>query len=308
MPDRAVPPVWDVETLSTDRLTAIADFVAQRNAEGGSQYRAAVAKSVTDVEALFSFTDDLRTFGTGVALASHPSLSGIARYLCGPPVSGDDLDTIAGAKLAGRSRLSIEDAQRIEGVILVAIDRDRFPWVGRTAREPSAIEREVGVRWTAGLKAAQEVATGRRGISSKRQQEAVRKMLRGIGNPTFNGVRRRNINSIRDLAPGEYVESECSVRGSNCDVAIAAHDGRLVLVEAKVSNSGVNSYKRLIHECGQKATHWRQEFGNEAITVAVLSGVFELKNLTTAQLRGAPIVLFWEHHLDAFGDFLRAAT
>lgn len=305
MPGRVHPPAWNEDTLRNDRLEAIANFVRERTAEGGARYRAILEKSLADAQALFLASNDLQDFGSGTVLATRPNLSAIARYLCGPPISADDLDTIAGEKLAMRKRLTIEDARRLESVIKTSMDRDRFPWLfDPTSRAPTVTEREVGIKWTAGLKAAQEVATGRRGESSKRQQQAVRALLKQLG---FTPVRKREVNSVRDLDPGEYCETEVRVVGTNCDVAIGLWDGWLLLCECKVSNSGVNSVKRLNRECGDKAATWRNAFGSQAITAAVLAGVYELHNLLAAQHGPHPVVIFWEHRLSALADFVKRA-
>lgn len=299
------PPVWDAETLKRDLLKGIADFVRDRTAEGGARYRAAFAKNLADVESLFEATNDLREFATGVALAARPPLSHVARYLCGPPISADDLNTIAGTTLASRKRLDEELALRTATVIRQALDPERFPWLFEDPpNNPTPAEREIALRWTAGLKAAQEVQTGRRGESAKRQQARVRDLLAGLG---FVPVRRREVNSVRDVDPGEFLAQETRVRTLNCDVPICLRDGRLLLIECKVSNSAVNSYKRLNHECGNKASTWRSAFGDEAITAAVLSGVFSLQNLLDAQAARNPVVIFWEHDLTPLADFIEAA-
>lgn len=82
----------------------------------------------------------------------------------------------------------------------------------------------------------------------------------------------------------------------------------MLLVECKVSNSEVNSYKRLNHECGDKAAKWRGAFGDEAITAAVLSRVYKLGNLLDAQGGYNPVVIFWEHDLEPLEQFLRTAV
>lgn len=269
MPGYLSPPAWDEETLKADRREAVAAFVAERSAEGGERYRTAFAKNLVEVQSLFVASNDLRDFGSGDVLSAQPKLSGVARYLCGPPISSDDLDTIAGARLAARSRLSLADAQRVEHVIEASVDRDRFPWLYDIPwRSPTDTEREIGLKWTAGLKAAQEVATGRR---------------------------------------SEFCETETRVAGSKCDVAIGLMDGRLLLCECKVSNSGVNSVKRLNRECCEKAATWRSAFGSQAITAAVLAGVYELRNLLDAQRGASPVAIFWEHRLDRLADFITHA-
>jgi hypothetical protein len=74
-----------------------------------------------------------------------------------------------------------------------------------------------------------------------------------------------------------------------------------------VSNSEVNSIKRLIHERGNKARIWTNAFGSEAIPAAVLAGVFKLTNLREAQ-ESRGIAIFWEHDLTPLATFLQNAT
>ena len=87
---------------------------------------------------------------------------------------------------------------------------------------------------------------------------------------------------------------------------VGLRDGRFLLTECKVSNSGTNSVKRLNREVGGKAGGWREAFGGRGITAAVLAGVFKLKNLKDAQKDG--VAIFWESDLEPLSDFLRAAV
>lgn len=114
----------------------------------------------------------------------------MARYLCGPPISADDLDTIAGVSFSDRKRLDPELAQAAATVIQQSPSRERFPWLfEEPPRDPTPVEREIAVRWTAGLKAAQEEQTGRRSKSSKLQQERVRDLLVRVGFSPFTVAR-----------------------------------------------------------------------------------------------------------------------
>jgi hypothetical protein len=238
-----------------------------------------------------------------VALAETPSFIPTARYLAGPPVSADDLDTLAEARIAARRRLDLDLGRKAALVIEAALDAERLPWLFETPRRPpTATERDTAVRWTAGLHTVQRVQTGRRGESSARQEEAVEKLLLSLG---FAKVAPRSINVVGGLEPGEFCR-EAQVVGTKCDIPIGLRDGRLLFVECKVSNSAINSVKRLNRETGGKAALWRREFGNRAITAAVLGGVFKLSNLRDAQQSG--VVIFWEPDLGALAEFLEAAA
>lgn len=296
-------PTWDSEALEAARRAAIEDFIAERGAEGSVPYRQAFRANVRLVTALFEQTNDLLDFGTGEALARNPGMLRAARYLGGPPVSADDLDTLADARIASRRRLDADLARRAARVVVSAMDPERFPWTFTSPqRKPTAPERRLAVRWTAGLQAAQEVQTGRRGESSVRQQQAVENLLERTG---FIRVPARPIQVTGGLAPGEFCR-ETSVVGTKCDVPVGLRDGRFLLLECKVSNSATNSVKRLNREVGGKARDWRDRFGERAVTGAVLAGVFKVKNLIDAQDVGVSI--FWERDLTPLGDFLGQAT
>ncbi len=69
-------------------------------------------------------------------------------------------------------------------------------------------------------------------------------------------------------------------------------------IECKVSNSAVNSVKRLNNDAAAKAEAWLKDFGTvQVVPAAVLSGVYKLHNLIDAQTRG--LALFWAHDLGA---------
>ncbi len=293
-----------MEELEARRREAVAMFIAQRGREGSARYREASATNRELVRALFDATDDLIDFSSGTALADSPQLLAIARYLGGPPISGDDLDTLAETRIASRRRLDPDLSRTAAGVIAATIDPERFPWLyADPPRRPTDHERDTALRWTAGLKAIQEIAMGRRSESSARQEAAVRLLLERNG---FTEVPAKPIDVTgAGLAPGEF-SKEALVVGTRADVPVGLRDGRLLLIECKVSNSAVNSVKRLNRETGGKAQHWRRELGARAVPAAVLAGVFGLSSLIAAQETG--ISIFWEHDLRALEAFLREAS
>lgn len=297
------PPVWDDAALEAHRRQAVADFIDERTNEGSVRYRTVYAANLAVVRELFAATDDLLRFTDGSALAANPKLTRTARYLGGPPISADDLDTLAATKIANRTRMDADLARKAAGVIETALDWERFPWLFETPRRtPTDAERETAIRWTAGLQTVQEVQTGRRGESAARQEQTVERTLEAVG---FAKVGRRPIDITGGLGRGEFCR-EALVVGTKCGVPVGLRDGRLLLIECKVSNSQTNSVKRLNRECGGKARTWRQAFGDRAVTAAVLSGVFKLKNLREAQANDR-VVIFWEHDLSALAAFVRAA-
>jgi hypothetical protein len=82
-------------------------------------------------------------------------------------------------------------------------------------------------------------------------------------------------------------------------------DRRCLAIECKVSNSAVNSFKRVNHEAMGKAREWLRAFGTAAVVpAAVLSGVFNTENLHAAQEGG--LYLFWAHRLDDLRSFIQS--
>ncbi|HLG68817.1 MAG TPA: XamI family restriction endonuclease [Chloroflexota bacterium] len=188
-------------------------------------------------------------------------------------------------------------------VIMSSLDPKRFPSLfGQAARKPADDEILAAQRWTAGLLAAQRAVTGRRSAAARRQEMAVEVAL--LGPPLhFAKVKARDIANAREfLAPGEFCR-QSKVGGTRADFSIGLRD-RLLLIECKASNSEVNSYKRLNHEIGDKATVWKRSFGESVVPAAVLAGVFKVDNLAEAQRSG--IAIFWEHDFGTLIDYLAA--
>jgi hypothetical protein len=295
------PPVWDDARLEADRSRAVELFIEERVAEGSLRYLGVFDANLIRVKRLFRATTDLTDLSDGTAISDEPSLLSLARYLAGPPISGDDLDTLAGMKIAKRKRITKDLAQKAASVIEAAIDERRFPWLFTTPhRRPTNAERQIAIRWTAGLKTAQEVQMSRRSESSARQEAAVISLLEKL---EFERLPIRPIGSTSVLERGKF-SGEADVAGTKCDVPAALWDGRLLLVECKVSNSAVNSVKRLNRETVGKAGRWRDEFGTRAVPAAVLAGVFKWSNLKAAQTAG--VTLFWEHDLESLAQFINA--
>lgn len=92
------------------------------------------------------------------------------------------------------------------------------------------------------------------------------------------------------------------------DVPIRLRDdhptGQLFLaIECKVSNSSVNSRKRLLEVNSKKETWDSSGLPHRFRTAALLAGVFDVGRLIEAQNAG--IYIFWEHRLSDLTEFLR---
>ena len=222
------------------------------------------------------------------------------RYLTAPPISEDDLKTLAEAKLSPTAlRREPDSAHRVRDTVLHILDPKRFPWVGED-REPSDTERQIATVASAALMAAQKVQTKRRTEAKDNQEEAVRRLLLDM---EFTEVGRREIALLRD-APGlgEFCP-ESKLGESRADLVVGLHDRRVMALECKASNSEVNSFKRVNHEAAGKARAWIRKFGDaQVVPGAVLSGVFNPDNLATAQSGG--LALFWLHRLDDLRAFI----
>lgn len=224
------------------------------------------------------------------------------RYLTAPPISQDDLAALADTTIGPLVlKKDSEAARRVRDGVLLILDPYRFPWIGE-GRAPSTEEIERAVIASAALAAAREVETRRRNTSKDMQEKAVKEVLAGVG---MIEVAARDIPMLTAApAPGEYC-GESRIAGTRADVVARLKDGRVMAIECKVSNSSVNSYKRVVHDTGGKAAHWYQQLGQaQVIPCAVLSGVFAPANLAKVQDDGR-VSLFWQHRLADLAAFVR---
>lgn len=224
------------------------------------------------------------------------------RYLTAPPISEDDLKTVADATLTpSRLRTDADSAKRIRDTVLTIIDPHRFPWVSE-GRQPSNDERERAVIASAALAASSAVGTKRRNASKEAQEQAVKELLASVG---MKQVKAKEIPILTAApAPGHFC-GETRLAGTRADVVARLKDGRVIAIECKVSNSTVNSYKRLVHDTGGKAAHWYDQLGRaQVVPGAVLSGVYSTANLEDVQ-ENKGVYLFWQHRLDDLAAFVR---
>src|SRR5262249_26691718 len=120
--------------------------------------------------------------------------------------------------------------------------------------------------------------------------------------PSYDPAKGIENHNLRDLLSlGEFT-SEFKVAGAKSDLPVLLPSGFFLPLECKVSGSALNSIKRLIRETDGKRRAWRDEFGRQPYTGAVIAGVFSKVTLHTAQ--GENLLLFWEHELEALGEFV----
>ena len=142
-----------------------------------------------------------------------------------------------------------------------------------------------------------------RNAPSRRQEGATRAILRAAG--LEENPEKGELILLSDLPAGTYRLNETKVAGTKCDVPVRLWDGRMMLIECKVSNSAASSVKRLIREVCGKASAWRRKFGDEVILAVVIDGVFKLINLKQAQNEFG-VYIFWENSLSELSSFIES--
>lgn len=221
----------------------------------------------------------------------------VLRYLAGPPVSSDDMATLADVKLS-RAGLSSKGAVRAVNSILSALlDPRRFPWIAE-GRKATQTEIEVAVTSSAALLASQRVQTDRRNRAKEEQEKAVKLLFMGLG---YSEARAKPIQLITDAPDPKHLCGSTKLGSKQGDLYVRLPDKRLLAIECKVSNSEVNSFKRVMNDSVGKAVVWRRALGeNQVIPAVVLSGVFKPDNILEAQ---KDIHIIWDHRLTDLKDF-----
>ena len=209
--------------------------------------------------------------------------------------------TLADVQLSRASLSTKQGAPgAVNGVLSALLDRKRFPWVGE-GREPIAAETDAAVQSSASLLASQRVQTDRRNKAKEEQEGAVKLLLLKLG---FSEARARPIQLITDAPPPLSFSGSSLLGRKQGDLYARLADKRLLAIECKVSNSEVNSFKRVLNDSVSKAHEWRRALGeNQVIPVLVLRGVFKWDNLATAQ---RDMFLIWDHRLTDLEDFIAA--
>lgn len=300
------PPIWTEVDLSAAAAEARSLFRAERLEEPLELWKRTFEQSQHRFIRLFDeygIAHPSLITPLQVAAIFRNQLSDALRYLAGPPISEDDLKVLAEADSLAPSCLDADHAiaGRVLATILQALDTKRFPWL-EEGRRPTDAERSAAILASAALITAQRVSTTRRNEGKDAQEQAVRDFLTGMG---FTAVPARPIRTLEDApARGQFC-AESMVGSRKADVPVRLFDGQLMPVECKVSNSALNSVKRINNDAAVKAKTWKIEFGiNQVVPVAMLSGVFKVSNLVQAQSEG--LTLFWAHRLGSMGAFIEA--
>lgn len=227
----------------------------------------------------------------------------VMRSMTRPTVSEDDFKTMI--DLSSSSLKKFEDravADLAIGYIERNLNADIFPWVEKGAA-PSEGEIAAAVTAVAALVADQKTKTSLRGRSSKKQEKLVRDTL--VKECSLHVVSAHEFTLLSD-APhrGEIFNREVKAGSAKADIVLGLHDGRILCLECKSSNSAVNSFKRLNHEVVDKVKKWSADFGAQCVAGAVLEGRYSPQNLASAQAEGA--YLFWSSDLTDLVDFVNS--
>jgi hypothetical protein len=117
-----------------------------------------------------------------------------------------------------------------------------------------------------------------------------------LGAAAFTQVKPRAISTLRTApAPGEFC-GESMLGSRKADIVVGLWDDRILAIECKVSNSKINSVKRVKNDAAVKAKLWVQQFGGRLIVpAAVIAGVYHPPNLLSAQDDG--LTIWWSHDI-----------
>jgi hypothetical protein len=298
------PTRWTDQHLEEDRLQSADRFRRERMREPLEEYldRFDAIRSV--IETLMEETVDLRQLREkAVDILTDPEHLEIFRYLAGPPISLDDLKTLVDTNSLAPStiRNNPELVDKLVDTIRDGLDRGRFPWIN-PPREPDEDEIKAAVVASAALMATQKVATRRRNEGKERQERQVREALRDVGFEEID-IPGRIIRNIAGAPPPGRFSREVKFGERKADLVVGLWDQRIMAIECKVSNSSINSVKRLNNDAAIKAENWRRDFGAlNVVPVAVLSGVYKLRNLQQAQ--NQHLTLYWAHRLSDLTDWI----
>jgi hypothetical protein len=299
------PRVWTDDEIRADVAAATEAFRTERFAEPLEAWLREVDKRSAEFTRLFEEHDVARPHDLGPE--DLPGIVGAKlldalRYLPGPPISEDDLKSLANVTALSRKRLQDrpDEAARVLEIIRGSVDPRRFPWLAEN-RDPTDDEKRVAIFSSALLHAAQRLQTDRRNIAKRNQEAAVRTELERVG---FTSAKVKTIPAGAWRAfpgTGKFSTGEVMLGGSRSDVVAHLWNDQILAAECKVSNSAVNSNKRLNKDTVAKVTLWKAGFAELIVPAAIIAGVFSPGNVIEAQRGG--MFIFWSHRLADLGAF-----
>lgn len=301
----APPGKWTPEEIAGDVEAAIVAFRERRFAEPLAIWLA----EVDDRKIQFTELFDKHAVAHPHALTAadipkiiEAGLLDALRYLPGPPISEDDLKELADVSTLSprKLRANIDEAQRLLDTIRQTVDPRRFPWLAEN-RDPTEDEKSAAVFGSALMLAAQRTLTLRRSLAKKEQEQQARDQLIAHG---FAAKKLKKITNYAQFpAQGVVSENEVQFGPERADVVARLWDDRMMPIECKVSNSAVNSYKRLNHDTLAKHVAWIDKFGrSNVVPAALLAGVYSPANIEAAQEAG--LTIFWSHRISDLGAFV----
>lgn len=297
------PPRWTAKQLAHDAGKSAAAFRTERLAPTEA-WRQHFTKSSERFSALFKELGQLapnKISDSALASAYKSNLGEALRYLSGPPISDDDLKVLAEVSTLAPGVLRNDKAKlrKVFAVIEQTIDPFRFPWVIER-RTPTENEKSAALLASSVLLAAQRISTARRGVGKSTQEALVKDFLTSL---RYAEAPRMTISTIVEGPKKREFCGESMLGSRKADVIVRLNDTRLMPIECKVSNSALNSVKRINNDAAAKAVDWLKTFGtNQVVPTAVISGVFKVSNLMQAQEAG--LTLFWAHDLKKLGKFV----
>lgn len=298
------PLLWSEDQLDADRQHAVEIFRRERLEEPLEAYLQRFEIYQSRIEDLLEHTVDLtRLPAVAPEILTRADQLETIRYLPGPPVSADDLKVLTDAVSLSAQRLRAEPdlVARIVEIVLLGLDRRRFPWVA-DGREPDEAERNAAIVATSALMATQRLGTERRNLGKNAQEQHVEDVLLAAG---LVKVPRRQVETAMAMPETGRFCGESKLGNRKADFIVRLWDHRVLAIECKVSNSATNSVKRLNNDAAAKAEVWRRDFGQtQVVPCAVLSGVYKLHNLVDAQRRG--LMLAWAHDLNPLVDWIES--
>jgi hypothetical protein len=310
----APPQRWTEAELKREAEAARRIFVKERRKavkEELATYRRLVAEYERAARDLLTATSDLTKI-TGKSLQRRPLLN-IARYAAVPTISKDDLDNLTDAKFGNwlgqttdrGARPSSAEFNLAAQIVKESLDPVRAPWLS-PRRSARAQERKRFATMTAVIPAATGLSSARRNRSAARQEEATRAACQAAKYQLVEP--RGTLTDPEKEMPAASFSNPRTLNRTRMDVPIRLRDGhgtglKFLAVEAKVSNSALNSRKRLI-EVSEKGAKWDASGKLYSFrTAAVLAGDFSVERLQEAQDGG--IWIFWEHRLADLTRFLK---
>jgi len=302
-------PWWSLQQIEADVDLARQDFRRRRLGEPLQRYLNAFDLVEPDVKRLASQIDKLLAGGPDAEAAlrvlwATDTGRTAFRYLGAPPISDDDLETLAETRLAPSSAgAESQHGEKLLAVMRTILDPRRFPWIA-AQRQAQSAERSAAALATTALIASQRVQTLRRGDEKAAVEGAVKGLLVGMGWRHVSDRLPRGVQKLVTDAPAERTFlTQTNLGADNADVIVRLDDGRLLAIECKGSNSEINSRKRLNKEAVQNARAWLAAFGGEQVVpAAALQGVFKPRYVAEAQ--DTPMAVFWGHRLDDLKAFL----